>query len=464
MHNKKTRPNATKLGVELLEDRTVPTVFAPTQGESLAVGDVIPGNSQDPSGSDYEYVTGSGPGQLGTVQVFDSDGNLKYKLTPFANYTGGVFVTIGEVTGNLTSPARVSSATMNGGGVVTVNTTIAHGFTVGQTVQLDNVAAFDAMGVLVYRYDGTFTITDVTGPFSFEYITSPPFMLPPTGFGGTAGVYQKDIIVSTAAGATGRVRVYEFTNNQLRSQSLFMPFGPNYVGGIQVTTGDVTGDFHKEIIVGQQTNGSVVKAYSVDPASSGRTYFQTRKFQAFEAGYKGGVSLAATNIDETQSTVTYDYDYSEIIVGRAKDFPLLKIFDAQQPTVTVRAQYLAFDPNISASTKGINVAAGNTDGLRGGEIYVSLRDSTSVRIFDGQTGVALGNFDIPYPVSFGRNLELTINDLCDVLAPGSSSVSYSSLFTDLFSVASDGPYIQIPIVFPGQYFSAAGLNGSHAAP
>ena len=31
--------------------------------------------------------------QLGLVQVFDNEGAVKYKVTPFANYTDGVFVT-----------------------------------------------------------------------------------------------------------------------------------------------------------------------------------------------------------------------------------------------------------------------------------------------------------------------------------------------------------------------------------
>ena len=341
MHNKTARRNATKLGVEFLEDRTVPTTFGAKQGESVAVGDVIPGNSLSPGGSDYEYVTGSGPGQQGIVQVFDSNGVQKAKLTPFANYTGGVFVAIGEVTGELGSITSVSSASMAAGGIVTVNTPNAHGYTVGQTVELDNVIGRDpTTGAIVYDYSGTHTITAVTGLFSFQYITFPPLMLPPTAFGGSAGVFQKDLICSTAAGATGRVRVYSFQDNQLRSLSLFMPNGPNYVGGIQVSTGDVTGDLTKEILVGQQTNGSVVKSFSVNPNSTGHKYFESRKFQAFEAGYKGGVSLASTNIDAIQGTGNYNTSYDEIIVGKAKNAPLLKIFDAQQPTVTVRRPLL----------------------------------------------------------------------------------------------------------------------------
>ena len=70
MPNNTARPNATKLGVELLETRTVPAVFAPTQGETVAVGDVIPGNRFTPGGTDYDYVAGSGACVQATVTVF----------------------------------------------------------------------------------------------------------------------------------------------------------------------------------------------------------------------------------------------------------------------------------------------------------------------------------------------------------------------------------------------------------
>lgn len=367
MPTEQTRQKSTALGVELLEARTVPAAFGATQGLSVAVGDVIPGTNFGP----YQYVMGSGPGVKALVRVFDDQGAVKYQFNPFGEFKGGVFVAVGDVTG-----------------------------------------------------DG-----------------------------------QKDIVVSTAAGTTGKVRVYSFVGNQLRMLSLLTPYGPNYVGGVQVTTGDVTGDATKEIIVGQQTNGSVVKVFGVDPASGGTTYFQLRRFQAFEAGYKGGISIASANIDATENDPLdpYNYDYAEIMVGKAKDEPLLKIFDAQAPTVVTRAQYLTFDPDISKSTAGISVVAGDTDGNRGAEIYCSQLETTTVRVFDGETGIPRGDFEINYPIGFGRRVNLAINDLADDIG-GTFEVA------DAFSVAGAGPQIQVPVVFPGAANSPAGFNGSRAAP
>lgn len=365
MSNNNARPNATRLGVELLEARTVPATFGTDQGLSLAVGDVIPGFT------DYEYVTGTGPGKLGLVQVFDANGNLKYKVNPFTNYTGGVFVAIGDVNG-----------------------------------------------------DG-----------------------------------QKDIICSTATGSTGRVRVYSFINQKLSDLGRFMPFGANYIGGIQITTGDVTGDAADEIIVGQQTGGSWVKVFGATPnGTGGLSYFQLRRVRAFGPGYTGGVSVAATNIDQNNVAGVFDpTDYAEIIVGKASQEPLLKILDAQQPTITTRAKYFAFDTNIPSASGGIDVFAGSTDGTGVGQIYAVRRNSTTVRIINGETGVPIDDFTVPYPVIYGRNLNIAINNLDD---PRNDIYNV----TDLFVVAGDGPYLQVPIIFPGATDSPAGLNGSQAAP
>jgi len=48
---------------------------------------------------------------------------------------------------------------------------------------------------------------------------------------------QMELIVSTAAGTTGEVQVYEFIGGGPRLLGDFMPFGPNYSGGVQITAG-----------------------------------------------------------------------------------------------------------------------------------------------------------------------------------------------------------------------------------
>ncbi len=361
-----TLKNSAKLGVEVLEARTVPAAFGPNRGLSIAVGDVIPGVTS------YEYVTGTGPGTQALVRVFDQAGILKYQVNPFGDYSGGVFVALGDV-----------------------------------------------------NLDG-----------------------------------QKEIVVSTAGGTTGRVKVYQFVNNQLRELGGFVPFGPNYVGAVQIATGNVTGDRADEIVVGLSRNGSTVKVFSADPLSSGSVYFETRKIRGFELAYKGGVSIAVGNIDGTENNFPsdpYNYDYEEIMIGKARQEPRIRIVDVQAPASNTRANYFVFDPNIKNADRGITVVAGSTDARRGVEMYVALNLSNVVRVFDPNNGVPYGEFTVPYPTNFGTILNMTINDLDD-------DVLRIYRGSDLFVVAGDGPDVQIPIIFPGKLSVPAGFNGSRPAP
>lgn len=272
---------------------------------------------------------------------------------------------------------------------------------------------------------------------------------------------QLEIIVSTAGGTTGRVRVYQFTNLSLQSLADFTPFGPTYNGGVQIAIGNVAGDRTQEIVVGMESGGSVVKVYANEPTSAGEQFFRIRRFEAFGAGYTGGVSISAANVDARLNTVTdpYDYNYSEIVIGRSVGAPTIRIFDAQAPTVVRRASYYAFDPNIQANNVGISVVAGNTDGGRGAEIYAVQRNSTRVRVFNGQTGVPIGDFNVPYPLTYTRNLNLTILNASDDF-----NIPPINNPTNLYVVGSEGPFEQVPVVFPGTAGSPAGFNGSRPAP
>jgi hypothetical protein len=261
-----------------------------------------------------------------------------------------------------------------------------------------------------------------------------------------------ELICSTAPGTTGEVKIFEFTNGGLQTLADFTPFGPTYSGGVQIAAGNVTGDRAQEIIVGQQRGGSTVKVYGFDSTVS--DVFQLRQFQAFNTGYIGGVTLASANTDTTRNTPgnPYNFNYAEIIVGRAAQLPQIKIFDAQLPSVIQRVSYMAFNTNIATNRQGVNVAAGDTDGLRGAEIYVALKNAGTVRFFSGQTGAIIGTIK-PYPSNYSKTVNIAIppddDDIFDI---------YNA--ADLFVIAADGAYEQVPLVFPGQLFSAAGLNGS----
>jgi hypothetical protein len=265
-----------------------------------------------------------------------------------------------------------------------------------------------------------------------------------------------ELIVSTGPGTTGRVKVYSFSFGGLQTLADFTPFGPTYGGGVQIAAGNVTGDRAHEIVVGRERGGSTVQVYAFDEINP--QVVKLREFQAYGPNYTGGVTLAAANTDNTRNSGipgSYDFNFAEIITGTARGSTRVAIFDAQTPDVVRRTSYLAFNARNPFFRSGIDVAAGSTDGVRGAEIYVALKNAGVVRFFSGQTGATIGTVR-PFPAAFARTVNMAISsvddDIFDVYLVG-----------DLIVVGADGPYQQVPLIYPGRFLSPAGLNGSRPA-
>jgi hypothetical protein len=376
--NSPTR-RSTRLGVEQLEVRDVPSaVFSDSGGLSVAFGDVITTRGTE------EYVTGTGPGRPGLVRVWDDTGILLHSFRPFGNFSGGVYVAVGNV----------------------------------------------------LRPDAT---------------VNPVFPDP------------HEIVVSTGPGTSSRVKVYSFSNGALREVADFLPFGPNYNGGVQLALGNVTGDNSDpaarkdEIVVGQERGGSNVKVFSIDNSTSTIRVFQLRSFNAYAPGYRGGVTVGVGNIHPTPDVITdpYSYEYDEVVTGRAEGLPHVKIFDVQTSTIETLASYMAYDISIASNRVGINVYAFATDGIRGSEIYVNPVGTARVRILDGWTSSVRGEFVVAVPPRT-RGIYLATGRPTDPLQTESG-------IRDVIAVFTVGPFEQIPIIFPGALNSPAGLNGSYPA-
>lgn len=265
------------------------------------------------------------------------------------------------------------------------------------------------------------------------------------------------LIVSTAGGTVGRVKVYSFTSGGPQQLALLTPFGPTYTGGVQIASGNVAGGPESELIVGREQGRSTVKVYAYDTLVG--TFNLIRQFNAF-GSLNTGVTLAAANIHTTANSIgdPYDYDYAEIITGRASDLPEVRIFDVQTPLVRRLASYMAFDPNNPFNRQGIHLAAGNTDGIRGAEIYVALRNSGTIRAFRGQSGTLIGQIRPNYPYSVFPPGYCRAVNFC--ITQNDSDTNTAILVV----VAGDTRLNQFPLAFDGKLGSPAGFNGSRRLP
>lgn len=218
-----------------------------TGGVFVAAGDVDGDGLAD-------IVTGTDAGVDGRVRVFDGLTNAELdSFFPYGGFTGGVRVATGDV---------------NGDGLADIVTGAGAGAG-------PHVKVFDGSSGAELRsffaYPGTFE----GGVF--------------VAAGDIDGDGRADIVTGTDDGAA-HVKVFDgVTGAEVRS---FLPYG-GFTGGVRVATGDLDGDGLAEIITGAGAGGAPhVKVFS------GQTGAELRSFFAYDAGFSGGVYVAAANVPE----------------------------------------------------------------------------------------------------------------------------------------------------------------------
>ncbi len=377
---------STRLSLETLETRDVPSPFGPTRGLNVAGGAVFPDLPLD-SGPN-QYVMGTGPGVTARVRIYDDQGRLLQSFRPFGpNFTGGVTVAVGDV---------------NDDGV-------------------------------------------------------------------------DDIICGTGPGTTGRVRVFTFADGGLQRLAAFVPFGPNFTGGVNVASGpvlggsaDPDGQRPDQVVVSVASNGPPrVKVFGIVDGSP----TPYRSFLAYNPNYRGGVNITVANIDTAPDTLSGGgllvppvRSYAEIITGKAREQPLVRIFDVQAPTIVTKASFMAFNPDLERARNGVMLTAGDTNGQRGAQVYVNLIGTDRIRVFDGATGAILTTFNA-YPAISGIRTGMLSMAIVDMSNGNPSDNQFAGEYYthDLVLVAADGPYFQTPYIYFGGTLPA-GFNGGGFAP
>ena len=356
------------------------TVSLPTAGGTFSPGAVL-GNltvgNQLVLGANNTFTTsinGVSPGTFGQTTIISggsfgiNNANLAIVLNtnltagnqiPLVNLGGGSS-SLGNFTFNGTALTQGASFSISSNGYTntfTISYTGGDGNDIVLTVSGSNASApppgsFTASQVIGVDYGGGSVVqinyTNGTNLSFFAY--SPSY----TGgvrvaLGDINGDGVDELITGTGVGGGPHIKVFNLQGGQPVEVASFFAFEPTFMGGVNISTGDINGDGLADIIIGAGAGGGPrVKVFNGAANYFVNATTPLMDFFVYDPAFTGGVTVAAGNRD--------GYKGDEVITGAGfGGGPNIRSFNQFGQMVD---NFFAFS---SAITSGIYVAAGYVD-------------------------------------------------------------------------------------------------------
>jgi FtsP/CotA-like multicopper oxidase with cupredoxin domain len=170
------------------------------------------------------------------------------------------------------------------------------------------------------------------------------------------------VATSGEGGADATVRIYDAAGDTLLAT--VTPF-PGFAGPLSVAMGDVDGDQVLDLIAGKGPGGAP-DVVSLSGAGAQPFTRELLRFVAFDAEFRGGVSVAAAVIDGNDLA-------DNVVVGSGSGMEsTVKVFSSLRPASvgTAPALFASFAP-YPGSTGGVAVATGMVDAMSGRQSIVT---------------------------------------------------------------------------------------------
>ena len=188
--------------------------------------------------------------------------------------------------------------------------------------------------------------------------------------GELTGDVGQEIVLGEGLGKEPRVHVFRGDGALVSS---FLAYTKAFNRGVNVAVGDFNNDNSREIVTGPGFGGGPhIRVWNRD----GKELFLENGFKAYDAAFRGGISVAAADVDGDGS--------DEIITGPGPSGgPHIKAF---RPDGTLVLEFFAFDPGMS---QGISVVGGDFNGDGQDEIAVARQGAgqSEVRVYRFVSGV-----------------------------------------------------------------------------
>jgi 2',3'-cyclic-nucleotide 2'-phosphodiesterase (5'-nucleotidase family) len=346
---------------EYLKSRHATPQAAYSQGDVPPAGDLRLQNlaSRGDTVLDRQgaFVTGAGAGGQSQFKLMDASGNTMRQARAFGTFNGPVSVAYGYLNNDGIKDIVVAAGP--GGG--------------------PHVKVFDGLSgneiASFYAYDANFrggvnvAVGDLNGDGTNELIT---------GAGAGGGPHVKAFAMNFEGGVASPQEV-----------ASFFAYDPSFRGGVSVAAGDVNGDGAFDIITGAGAGGGPhVRAFGFGaPAPALGARQELASFYAYDANFRGGVSVASGNINGLGP--------DEIITGAgAGGGPHVKAFSrATEGTLNTVSSFFAYDPS-----------------FRGGVEVGSMISSSNLAVSTVLTGAGPGGgphvrgFDLSNPLGQPREV------------------------------------------------------------
>jgi uncharacterized repeat protein (TIGR01451 family) len=208
---------------------------------------------------------------------------------------------------------------------------------------------------------------------------------------GAAGLSL--VAVAPESGFAPVVRVFDYTSGTERFR--IMAYDQNFLGGVNVAIGDVTGDGIPDIITGAGPGGG--PHVEVFDGSNGALVYS---FMAYDPSFRGGVFVAAGDVNGDGR--------ADIITGAgAGGGPHVEVFSGAD--LSLLHTFMAYSPSF---TGGVRVAAGDVTGDGRADIITGAGagGGPHVEVFDGPTGQLVRTF-MAYDASFVGGVFVAAGDV-----------------------------------------------------
>ena len=183
-----------------------------------------------------------------------------------------------------------------------------------------------------------------------------------------------DVVVGTGVGGAPRVRVLDGRTGDPLAD--FFAYEDSFRGGVQVAAGDVDGDGSADIVCGTSAGGGPrVRVFSGDDGSVLADFF------AYEDGFRGGVYVACGDVDGDGS--------ADIVCGTGVGGgPRVRVFSGRDGSVL--ADFFAYEDGFRG---GVIVAAADFDADAFADIVTGTGPGGGprVRVVSGETGAVLAD-------------------------------------------------------------------------